>query len=83
MAAAGNTLTLWDFQERNKIADYVRGDPVRIKSAMKTVRVPLIAFTITTLGAQNVDLTDIDSIAFEFDVKATGEIEFSDIEFTP
>jgi hypothetical protein len=62
---------------------YVRGDAVRIKSAMKTVRIPLISFTISNLGAQNVDLTDIDSIAFEFDVKATGEIEFSDIEFTP
>jgi dienelactone hydrolase len=61
---------------------YVRGDAVRIKSAMKTVRIPLISFTITNLGAQNVDLTDIDSIAFEFDAKATGEIEFSDIEFT-
>jgi len=45
---------------------------------MKTVRIPLISFTITNLGAQNVDLTDIDSITFEFDAKATGEIEFSD-----
>ena len=62
---------------------YVRGHAVLIKSAIKTVRVPLISFTITNLGAQNVDLTDIASMAFEFDAKATGEIEFSDIEFTP
>jgi hypothetical protein len=56
---------------------------VRIKSAMKTVRIPLISFTITNVGAQNVDLTDIDSVSFEFNAKQTGEIEITDIEFTP
>ena len=62
---------------------YPRGDTVRIKSAMKTVRIPLISFTITNLGAQNVDLTDIDSVWFGFSAKQTGEIEITDIEFSP
>ena len=56
---------------------------VRDLAAREKACCAFFTFTITTLGAQNVDLTDIDSIAFEFDVKATGEIEFSDIEFTP
>jgi hypothetical protein len=61
---------------------YVRGYSDLIKSAMKSVRIPLASFTIANAGAQDVDLTNIQSIAFEFNAKASGEIEIDDIEFS-
>jgi dienelactone hydrolase len=60
---------------------YVRGYADLIKSALKTVRIPLASYTIANLGAQDVDLTNLQSIAFEFAADATGEIEIDDIEF--
>jgi hypothetical protein len=60
----------------------VRGYTDLIKSALKTVRVPLSSYTIANLGAQDVDLADLRSISFEFDADATGEIEIGDIEFS-
>jgi len=62
---------------------YERGDAIRIKSALKSIRVPLISYTITNLGADPVDLTDLDSVSFEFDSTLTGEIGITDIEFVP
>jgi hypothetical protein len=61
---------------------YVRGYSALIKSAMKTASIPLASFHIANLGAQDVDLTTIKSVSFEFDADATGEIEIDDIEFT-
>lgn len=61
---------------------YVRGHADLIKSALKTVRIPLVSYTIANLGAKDVDLTDVRSVSFEFDVDATGEIEIDDIEFS-
>jgi hypothetical protein len=61
---------------------YVRGYTDLIKSALKTVRIPLSSYTIANLGAQDVDLADLRSISFEFDADATGEIEIGDIEFS-
>jgi hypothetical protein len=46
------------------------------------VRIPLASFTIANLGAQDVDLTNIKSVSFEFAAEATGAIEIDDIEFT-
>jgi hypothetical protein len=60
---------------------YVRGHADLIKSAMKSVRIPLASFAIANAGAQDVDLTDVVSVAFEFDADATGAIELDDIEF--
>jgi len=62
---------------------YERGFTSLIKSAMKSVRIPLISYTIANLGADKVDLTDLDSVSFEFDTTSTGEIEITDIEFVP
>lgn len=62
---------------------YVRGYPDLIKSAMKTVRMPLASWAIANLGAQDVDLADVRSVGFEFSIDATGEIEIDDIEFSP
>jgi dienelactone hydrolase len=64
---------------------YVRGETDLIKSALKSVRLPLASFRIANLGAQDVDLSDVASIAFEFNAlgAATGEIEIDDIEFGP
>jgi dienelactone hydrolase len=61
---------------------YERGYAELIKSALKTVRIPLISYTIANLGAQDVDLTNLQSVSFEFDADATGEIEIDDIEFS-
>jgi hypothetical protein len=62
---------------------YVRGYPDLIKSAMKTVRMPLASWAIANLGAQDVNLTDVRSVGFEFAIDNTGEIEIDDIEFAP
>jgi dienelactone hydrolase len=61
---------------------YVRGYGDLIKSAMKSVRIPLASFTIANLSLQDVDLTNIQSVAFEFASNASGEIEIDDIEFS-
>ena len=61
---------------------YVRGFDDLVKSAMKSVRIPLASYTIANAGAQDVDLTNISSVSFEFDATPTGEIEIDDIEFS-
>ena len=61
---------------------YLRGYPDLIKSALKTVRIPLASYTIANLGADDVDITNIQSVSFEFATDATGEIEIDDIEFS-
>jgi dienelactone hydrolase len=61
---------------------YERGYTELIKSALKTVRIPLISYTIANLGAQDVELTNLQSVSFEFDADVTGEIEIDDIEFS-
>jgi hypothetical protein len=61
---------------------YVRGYPDLIKSALKTIRIPLASYTVANLGAQDVDLSNLQSISFEFDADAAGEIEIGDIEFS-
>lgn len=60
----------------------VRGYDQFTKSAMRTVRIPLSAYTIKCLGVDSVDLTDIVSLRFEFDEKPTGEIEIDSLQFT-
>ena len=52
------------------------------KAAMKTIRIPLHAWTIKCLSAPIVDLMDIESITLEFKSKPAGEILVDDIEFT-
>ena len=52
------------------------------KSALTTVRIPLHAFTIECAGAQRVDLTTVDKIAFVYEHVPTGELEIDDVEFT-
>lgn len=53
-----------------------------IKSALCTIRVPLHTFTIECAGAQRVDLTQIEKLAFVFQANSSGQIEIDDIEFT-
>lgn len=52
------------------------------KSAFKTVRIPLYAWTIKCLSVPMVDLSDVESVTFEFDYHTAGELEIDDIEFT-
>ena len=61
---------------------YERGFATRIKSAMKTVRIPLESYAIANLGKDDVDLTNVASVSFEFGTTASGEVEIDDIEFT-
>ncbi len=61
---------------------YVRGYDDLVKSAMKSVRIPLLAYTIANAGADDVDLTNLASVTFEFDATGTGELDIDDIEFS-
>jgi hypothetical protein len=60
---------------------YERGFATRIKSALKTVRIPLESYSIANLGKDDVDLTNIESVSFEFAATPSGEVEIDDIEF--
>jgi hypothetical protein len=59
----------------------VRADGLT-KSAMRTVRIPLGVFHIHCYLVDQVDLTDVVSLDFEFEEKATGEIEIDSVQFT-
>lgn len=60
----------------------VRGFNVFTKSAMRTVRIPLSVYTIKCLGVDAIDLSNLVSLSFEFQEKATGEIEIDSVQFT-
>ncbi len=61
---------------------YVRGYNQFTKSAMRTIRIPLAAYTIHCLNVDQVDLTNITTLTFEFAEKTTGEIEIDSVQFT-
>jgi hypothetical protein len=52
------------------------------KSALTTVRIPLHAWTVKALSAPIVDLTNVESIGFDFMATNSGELEIDDIELT-
>jgi hypothetical protein len=52
------------------------------KSAMRTVRIPLSAYTIKCLNIDAVDLSNVISLSFDFSEKPTGEIEIDTVQFT-
>jgi dienelactone hydrolase len=60
---------------------YVRGLNNLTKSALKTVRIPLSAYTRELAGVQPIELDELASVGFELAVDPTGEIEVTDIEF--
>jgi hypothetical protein len=60
---------------------FVRGQPNLIKSSLKTVRIPLRAFTTESAGLEEVDLREIVSVGFDFALTSMGEVEVTDIEF--
>ena len=62
---------------------FVRGHSNLIKSSLKTVRIPLSAFTEESGGLEEVDLKEIVSVSFDLRLNPTGEIEVTDIEFVP
>lgn len=61
---------------------HVRGIAALVKSAMRTIRIPLTAYHIHCYNVDQVDLTDITTISFQFAEKVTGEIEIDSIQFT-
>jgi len=61
---------------------YVRGIASLIKSAMCTIRIPLAAYHIHCFNVDQVDLTDVVTLSFQFAEKTTGEIEIDSIQFT-
>lgn len=60
---------------------YERGYTDHIKSALKTVRIPLASFVVAAAGAAVIDLTDVVSVGFDLSARPTGEVEVDDIEF--
>jgi hypothetical protein len=60
----------------------VRGYDYYTKSAMRTVRIPLRAFTIKCLNIDAVDLANVVSVAFDLSEKPTGEIAIDSVQFT-
>ncbi len=64
------------------IAGYAASEDPNTKAAMNTVRIPLFAWTVKALSAPIVDLTNVESVSFEFSTKATGELEIDDVAFT-
>jgi hypothetical protein len=61
---------------------YVRGLNYLTKSALCTIRIPLAAYTIHCLNVDQVDLTNITTLVFEFAEKVAGEIEIDSVQFT-
>jgi hypothetical protein len=59
----------------------VRGNSLT-KSALRTVRIPTAVFYIHCFNVDQVDLTDVVSLDFEFEERPTGEIEIDSVQFT-
>ena len=57
-------------------------DEARTLAAMKTIRIPLNAWTIKCLSAPIVDLANVESVTFELSATGSGELLIDDIEFT-
>ncbi|HEX7317490.1 MAG TPA: hypothetical protein VF297_26555 [Pyrinomonadaceae bacterium] len=51
-------------------------------SALTTVRIPLHVFQTEVINTQKVDLTQIQTVAFDFKANNSGEIEIDSVEFT-
>jgi hypothetical protein len=49
---------------------------------MCTVRIPLSAYHIHCLNVDQVDLTDITTLSFQFAEKPTGEVEIDSVQFS-
>ncbi|MCP4679515.1 MAG: hypothetical protein GY854_29300 [Deltaproteobacteria bacterium] len=64
------------------VTSYDPSEDLNTKSALKTVRIPLDVWTTKCLNVPMVDLADVESVTFEFDYHATGELEIDDVEFT-
>ncbi len=56
---------------------------VTLRHFRSGVRIPLASFTVANLGADDVDVTQLHTVSFEFDATASGEVEIDEIEFTP
>ena len=52
------------------------------KSAMRTIRIPLHAFTVDVLEAEPIDLRNVKSVMLEFAPVPTGEVAIDSLEFT-
>lgn len=61
---------------------HTRNNANLIKSAMRTMRIPLKSYTIVCAGIPQVNLSDVVTLSFRFSEKAQGEIAIDDIEFT-
>jgi hypothetical protein len=64
------------------VTSYNGSEDPNTKSAMKTVRIPLYAWTIKCLSVPIVNLANVESVGLEFDYHGTGELEIDEVEFT-
>ena len=60
----------------------VREMNVYTKSALRTIRIPLSAWTIRCLGIPEVNLATVTNVKFEFAEKPAGEVAIDSIQFT-
>jgi hypothetical protein len=67
--------------ERIPFPDY-RWNHALSKSAMNTIRIPLVSYTIVCAGQPKVDLENVVSLSFVFSEKQTGEVDIDDVEFS-
>ena len=51
-------------------------------SALTTIRIPLHVFQTEVINTQKVDLTQIQTVTFDFKANSSGEIEIDSLEFT-
>ena len=58
-----------------------RPDHSLSKSAMASIRIPLVSYRIVCAGMAAVDLANISTLSFVFSEKQTGEIEIDNVEF--
>jgi hypothetical protein len=63
-------------------APHARATAFLTKSALRTVRIPLTAYTIRCLGVAEVDLSNVISVGFDFSVVGSGEIEIDSVAFS-
>lgn len=81
LTGAGNTRAIRVGAFTQVPYPYERGVTSLIKSALKTVRIPLSAYIVKVPNADIMDLKQIESVSFEFNAKPSGEIEVDEIEF--
>jgi Chlorophyllase enzyme len=79
---AGYFMTIPPPYKPDYIANWDGSEGPNTKSALLTVRIPLHAWTVKALSAPIVDITNVESIGFDFMATGSGELDIDDVELT-